>query len=343
MDTRQLSRIDLNLLVALQVLIEECNVSKSAERLFITQSAMSKTLGRLRELFDDPLFTRSSHGMVPTPKAKELQKKLTEVLQGVQGLVSAKEFDPWTFQGELKISVPEYIGMAVLPVLLEELQEEAPHLRLIAISRIEHQLEQLASGHLDLAIHVKYANYSQDYTLDPIANLPPVLLMRQGHPLLTQRKDVFSMEDMRELVTTYPQVRLYIPDLDEVDFGQRDSPANTAQKFAEVVFETSHMFTAIEVVKRTNCVLYGPPFITRHPQLGVGITSIQLPVGEDMYIHYVLASHRRVETSGVHQWLRQKIINIVHRFDEETESGDPYSDYKVGRRLGFFSPLPKKN
>lgn len=76
MDTRTLARIDLNLLVALQVLLEERNVSKAAERLFITQSAMSKTLGRLRELFDDPLFTRSSHGMVPTPRALDIQKKL---------------------------------------------------------------------------------------------------------------------------------------------------------------------------------------------------------------------------------------------------------------------------
>ncbi len=68
MDIRQIARIDLNLLIALQVLLEERNVSRAAERLYITQPAMSKTLGRLREVFDDPLFIRSSHGVRPTPK-----------------------------------------------------------------------------------------------------------------------------------------------------------------------------------------------------------------------------------------------------------------------------------
>ncbi|HSF82215.1 MAG TPA: LysR family transcriptional regulator, partial [Anaerolineales bacterium] len=71
MDTKILARIDLNLLVALQVLIEEQSVTRAAERLYITQPAMSKTLQRLRELFDDPLFIRSGRGLIPTPRTAE--------------------------------------------------------------------------------------------------------------------------------------------------------------------------------------------------------------------------------------------------------------------------------
>ena len=70
MDIRDLGRLDLNLLVALEALLEERSVSKAAERLYITQSAMSKTLGRLRDLFDDQLFVRRGSGMVPTPRAE---------------------------------------------------------------------------------------------------------------------------------------------------------------------------------------------------------------------------------------------------------------------------------
>ena len=76
MDTRELAKIDLNLLIALQILLEEKNVSRAAERLFITQPAMRKTLSRLRQVFDDALFTRSGHGMQPTPRATELEKDL---------------------------------------------------------------------------------------------------------------------------------------------------------------------------------------------------------------------------------------------------------------------------
>lgn len=342
MDTRQLSRIDLNLLVALQVLIEECNVSKAAERLFITQSAMSKTLGRLRELFDDPLFTRSSHGMVPTPRALEIQKKLTVLLHGVQDLVADQEFDPWTYRGEFKVAIPEYIGMAILPALLEELQQEAPHIRIVAISRIEQQLEQLANGDLDFSIHIRHSKYGSDFTVDPIASMPPVLLVRQAHPLRVSRRELKTPDDLRHVIETYPQVGWYVPDMEELDFLQRglerDRTGGQTRLPGEIVFETSHMFSAIEVIKRTNCVLFGPPLITRHPLLGVGVASMRLPVREEYYFQYVLAIHKRLETSPVHQWLRQKILAIVHRAESEKESGDPYSDYRVGREIGFYGP-----
>lgn len=342
MDTRTLGRIDLNLLVALQVLLEERNVSKAAERLFITQSAMSKTLGRLRELFDDPLFTRSSHGMVPTPRALDIQKKLAVVLHGVQELVLPQDFDPWTYRGEFKIAIPEYIGMAILPSLMEELQQEAPHIRIVAISRIENQLDRMARGDLDFAIHVKRTGYSSDFTVDPIASMPPVLLVRQGHPLRVSRRELKTLDDLRFVVENYPQVGWYVPDMDELDFMQHglESPATDVRQVraGEILFETSHMFSAIEVIKRTNCVLFGPPLITRHPLLGVGVASMRLPVREQYYFHYVLATHKRLESSPVHQWLRQKILDIVHRAESEKESGDPYSDYKVDRDLGFYGP-----
>lgn len=345
MDTRQLSRIDLNLLVALQVLIEECNVSKAAERLFITQSAMSKTLGRLRELFDDPLFTRSSHGMVPTPRALEIQKKLTVLLHGVQDLVADQEFDPWTYRGEFKVAIPEYIGMAILPSLLEELQQEAPHIRIVAISRIEHQLEALGSGDLDFAIHVKHARYGSDFTIDPIASMPPVLLVRQAHPLRVSRRELKTLDDLRYVIKNYPQVGWYVPDMEELDFVQRGMGeggfVRNGRPPGEIVFETSHMFSAIEVIKRTNCVLFGPPLITRHPLLGVGVASMRLPVREENFFHYVLITHKRLESSPVHQWLRQKMLDIVHKAETEKESGDPYSDYKVGRDIGFYGPIRK--
>ena len=100
MDIRELSRLDLNLLVALEALLEERNVSLAAERLFITQSAMSKTLGRLRELFGDPLFVRKASRMIPTPRAEQLARELPQVLLAVQRMLRPTEFDPQTWEGE---------------------------------------------------------------------------------------------------------------------------------------------------------------------------------------------------------------------------------------------------
>jgi DNA-binding transcriptional LysR family regulator len=142
-------------------------------------------------------------------------------------------------------------------------------------------------------------------------------------------------------VESYPQVGWYVPDLEELDFirglEQQDSFRHNRPP-GEIVFETSHMFSAIEVIKRTNCVLFGPPLITRHPLLGVGVASMRLPVREEHFFHYVLTMHKRLETSAVHQWLREKILDIVHLAEAEKESGDPYSDYKVAREIGFYGP-----
>jgi DNA-binding transcriptional LysR family regulator len=332
MDTRQLARIDLNLLVALQVLIEECNVSKAAERLYVTQSAMSKTLGRLRDLFDDPLFTRGSHGMIATPRALELQKQLNLLLQGVQTLVAPQEFDPGTFHGEMRIAIPEIIGMGILPPLMEELQREAPHLRIVAITRVEHQLDKLGSGELDIAVHIKHTNYSADFIVDQIASWPPVLMVRQGHPLRALPKKLEPKHF--EKMMSYPLVRWYMPDMDESEM-RRSPEFRRIAEAVDVALETSHLFSAIEVVKRTNCILMGAPFITRHPQLGVGLATVSLPHDEKSMIHYVMATHKRVESSAPHQWVREKILEIISHLDDEEESGDPYQDYKLGRPKVF--------
>jgi len=314
MDVRQLARIDLNLLVALQVLIEECNVSKAAERLYITQSAMSKTLLRLRELFKDPLFTRSSHGMVPTPHAVDIQKKLALLLQDVQGLVAFPGLDPATFRGELKLAIPEIIGMAVLPKLMERLQQESPNLKVIAITRVEHQLEKLNNGDLDIAVHMKHKKYSTEFILDPIASLQRVLLVRKGHPLCA----LTSSEETVKQLSSYQLVRWYVSDVNELETGSL-IPENQAKiNFGEVAFETSHLFSAIEVVKMTNCMLFGPQFITRHPQLSDGLAAISLEIdNESEPIDYILAMHRRAENSPIHQSVRTKIIDIMEKFNKK--------------------------
>jgi DNA-binding transcriptional LysR family regulator len=88
MNLQKLSRLDLNLLVALQALLEEKSVTRAAQRLFITQPAMSRVLQRLRQQLDDPLFTRTGNILVPTPKAEELQLRLPMLLDGILDMVT---------------------------------------------------------------------------------------------------------------------------------------------------------------------------------------------------------------------------------------------------------------
>jgi len=330
MDTRQLARIDLNLLVALQILIEERNVSRAADRLYITQSAMSKALGRLRELFDDALFTRSSHGMVPTPKALELQTELQAVLSRVQSLTSVQAFDPSSYTGEISIAVSEYVGVVLLPALMELLQKEAPLLRVTTLSRVERQLDELTEGSLDFAIHVRRSNYRPEFQLQSLGVTKPVLLVRKGHPLRRQGK--LSWDMMRK----YPRVSLYMPNVEEVELiGQIGEAFSTLESEVREVFETSHLYTAMEVVKRTDCLMMGPPFLSDFSQFGGGLTSLPLPVEQEVVINYVLVSHKRTENSALHSWLREKIVSLSSLFDVSYEEDEnPYSAFGGQGRRG---------
>ncbi len=310
MDTRELSRVDLNLLISLQVLLEECNVSRAAERLHITQPAMSKTLSRLRQLFDDPLFTRASHGMQPTPRALELHSDLEPLLRNIQQLVSQHSFDPASYQGQITIALSEYIGIGLLPRLMARLQHRAPGLTVRTITRVENQLEQLASGTLDLAIHIKHVGYKDDFICHSIGSSPPVILARQGHPL-------GDGEISWENIGSYPLIRLYISDLEQLELFQSEGGFGSVAEDAGGSFETSHLLTALEVLRNTDFLMPGPPFVLSNPAVGYMIQAFAFPPEITYQVEYMLVRHRRTEKSALHNWLWQEILVVVEELRAE--------------------------
>ncbi len=94
MELEDVYRRDLNLLIALRVLVEECSVSRAAERLNLSQSAMSRVLGRLRDLLSDPLFTRQGQHLIPTEKALAINLALGEPLESLRQVLSPTDFNP---------------------------------------------------------------------------------------------------------------------------------------------------------------------------------------------------------------------------------------------------------
>ncbi|MFT7681545.1 MAG: DNA-binding transcriptional LysR family regulator, partial [Moritella dasanensis] len=122
----ELSRIDLNLIVSLNVLLKERNVSRAAEQMCVSQSAMSRTLAKLRDMFNDELFIRTSNGISPTPKASELELLITPLLNDLHRLLIPKEFDPFECDATFNLSVPTYISSFLMPCLIGEVMKVAP-------------------------------------------------------------------------------------------------------------------------------------------------------------------------------------------------------------------------
>ncbi|NIB39314.1 LysR family transcriptional regulator [Pseudomaricurvus alkylphenolicus] len=311
MDIKNLDRIDLNLLVALQVMLEEQSVSRAAERLYLTQSAMSKTLGRLRDLFDDRLFTRTSAGMVPTPRALELSEKLPRLLCGVQDLVSSKEFEPETHSAEFQLVIPDFVGFWAIPDLMKRLASQAPGLRLKTFSRADNQLDQLAEGNLDLMIEVERQHYPTDYKIMTVGFAPPVMLARKGHPL--EGKTLTW-----EMIARYPQVRVYIPDLGETQFvTQGDSQFVRYESQVQPHLQTGHLFTALQVIKSTDYLLPGPPIFIEESDLSNNVIALPLPDDEVVMLKYVMVWHERTQHSRAHQFLRARMTDTVDYYRQQ--------------------------
>lgn len=150
----QLLRLDLNLLVVFDAMMQEQHVSRAAARLHIGQPAMSHALGRLRRLLDDPLFVRQGNRMQATPRALALAPAVASWLQDARRLLDTQQAQtPAQMQGVLRIALPDGLETLLFPALLARLRAEAPGLQLRAqLLEIDQQLQALDRDEVDLVV-----------------------------------------------------------------------------------------------------------------------------------------------------------------------------------------------
>src|SRR5688572_25301594 len=132
MNERNFSGIDLNLLVVFAVVMRERSTTRAGARLFLSQSAVSHALKRLRALFDDELFVRVSQGVTPTPRAKALYRDLLPCLDAIEGKLKERErFDPASSNRTFRLGLPSSLDICVTPILLERLAKQAPAINVV--------------------------------------------------------------------------------------------------------------------------------------------------------------------------------------------------------------------
>ena len=191
MDERRLSDVNLNLLVALDALVEERSVTRAAERIGVTQSAMSHTLRQLRSLFDDPLLVRGKGGMVPTPRAEAVVQPLRRGLGELRvALAEPARFEPGESRRTLRVAASDGVAVALLPGVLAILREEAPGIDLDVVpferTAIGGQLDAAA---VDLAIGVGFPELAGLRTRK-LFDEHFVCLVAADHPCVRQELDL---------------------------------------------------------------------------------------------------------------------------------------------------------
>jgi DNA-binding transcriptional LysR family regulator len=149
-----IQRIDLNLLVYFDVLLRECSVTKAANRLGITQPAMSNGLKRLRVLFGDPLLVRTSEGMTPTDRAKELKPMVRNAVAAAElAIQPIKAFNEIDSDRVFRIMANDYAESTLIPKLLKRLNETAPGVRIDVMTPSDVSFLDVELGKVDLAIN----------------------------------------------------------------------------------------------------------------------------------------------------------------------------------------------
>ncbi len=151
--------MNLNLLAVLDALLE--SVSGAARKLNLSQPAISRSLSQLRRQFGDPLFVRSSHGMVATARAEALTAPLQEVLQATLGLFEAAPFDPAESMAIFRIATTDYGAIAALAPTLKAIMTAAPKAGFELVTVDRGSFAKMTAGEIDLAL---YANVERRRT-----------------------------------------------------------------------------------------------------------------------------------------------------------------------------------
>jgi len=309
MISRKLMRTDLNLLVALQILLEECNVTRAAERLSVSQPALSKTLQRLREAFEDDLFTRTAHGLVPTPRAEALGRELPAVLATIEGVLGEGDFEPSQFSGEFKLLLPPVVGELLLPDLMADLNHVAPDVRLVTAEITPDFQERLKKAEADFAVYV-VDDPSRDIVSEPLPVIEPLCYMRRDHPLADTEMGLAEF-------LAYPHVRLYLSGLPRQAGSVVDQVLAQKGALRSVVLETTQFASAIGVVVKTQALLVANRGLVNSGLYDGNIVGRALPPELRHVMHGLsrggrgrmsLIRHTRSLRSAPHQWLRELLL-----------------------------------
>jgi len=177
-----IDRVDLNLMVYLDVLLREGSVTKAAQQLGITQPAMSNGLKRLRDLFNDPLLVRTSEGMTPTERALELQPLIRSALNELEAALQTQgEFDASLSHRVFRIMVSDYAESTLVPELVKRLRAEAPSIILDVLTPSDVTFKDVEAGRVDMAIN-RFDDMPQSFHQKTLWEDDFVCLVNPDHP-----------------------------------------------------------------------------------------------------------------------------------------------------------------
>lgn len=306
-----LSKIDLNLLVYLDALLRETNVTRAAQKLGISQPAMSNSLKRLRDTFGDPLLVRTSDGMQPTERAKQLQPEIREVLSRVEQFVQpVREFNPRESREVYRVMCSDYAEVTLLPGLLGLLRAHAPLITLDVLTPSDVDIHDVEHGKVDLVINrfdeLPSSFHSTILWRDAFSCLVPASITAQGKfdlPTYLNARHVWvSKTGMGVGVGMNPE--------DVQRLGWVDEALARISEQRNIAVFTRHYLVAMQHAANQDLIATVP---SRAAQLMAEQSSLDIlpPPFEIPPIDLTMAWSPLLHQNPGHRWLRQQFRAIA--------------------------------
>jgi len=303
-----LSRVDLNLLVVFEALLCERHVGRAATRLSLSQSAASHALGRLRVLFDDPLFVRNPRGIEPTPRGRELAQPISGALNQMRAALNPKaSFDPARLRRVFTVATHDYAMAVLMPSLIAALRDQAPGVDLRCVTVHPGKvIEGLDRGELDFALGGFVGVHAERISRTQLFTDKFVGVARRKHPLL--RKGRMTLDDFLSV----PHVVMASAGTDRVDIDE----ALALRGLSRRVAVTTPSFLALPfIVEQADVIGVLPQRLALRVTESARLVLFDLPIDVEPVTCSVLAPAplaAQPEASWFIDLLREAALNSHH-------------------------------
>lgn len=296
----KLHDVDLNLLTALDALLQAGSVSGAAARVGLSTPAMSHALARLRKRLEDPLLVRAGQGMVTTPRAEALREPVRELVASARGLLGPTAgFDPTTTDRELRVRASDYVLSTLGTELDQRLTQLAPGLRLRFSPNLSEDPEHVREGAIELAIGV-YRDLPPECRIQKLFDERLVCVVRREHPTIRAR---ITLEQYAQTphVQVAPRGR---------PGGHVDSVLTREGLHRRVVRAVPFFISALQLVSNADYVLTVPERLAKAWAGSFGLRVIEPPIPLEPYPVLQLW-HPRHDADEGHRWLRQQVVEAA--------------------------------
>jgi DNA-binding transcriptional LysR family regulator len=314
------NRVDLNLLVYLDALLRERNVTQAAQQLNLSQPAMSNGLRRLRDLFDDPLLVRTSDGMTPTERALQLEPIVREVLTTIDRAVQQRtSFDPEASDRVFRIMASDYAESTLLPAVLGKLRTQAPGVTLDIMTPSDVSFLDVERGKVDMVIN-RFDSMPQSFHQIHLWNDSFSCLLSPENPVLED----FSLENYLQakhvwVSKTGMGVGVGVNPDDVQRLGWVDAALDRLGKKRQIRIFTRHYQAAMTLAEQNDLIVTLPTraaLLKRdNPRVVLRDPPLDIPPLELKMAWSPLLQH-----NPANRWLRKLITDTARELDGKAVS-----------------------